>query len=56
MWKKFPPTDWRSIDALAFNYFSTLLTSRINIFLYGLNGIGKTKFARDCLDENNIDY
>lgn len=56
MWKKFPPTDWRSIDPLAFNYFSTLLTSRVNIFLYGLNGIGKTKFAQKCLDENNIEF
>lgn len=56
MWKKFPPTDWRSIDPLAFNYFSTLLTSRINIFLYGLNGIGKTKFAKNWLDENGIDF
>lgn len=44
---KYPPTDWRSIDLLAWNYFSTLLTSRVNLFLYGLNGIGKTKFARD---------
>ncbi|CAI2367820.1 unnamed protein product [Moneuplotes crassus] len=56
MWKKFPPTDWRSIDPLAFNYFSTLLQSRVNIFLYGMNGIGKTKFAKKCLDVNNIQY
>jgi hypothetical protein len=56
MWKKFPPTDWRAIDPCAFNYFSTLLTSRVNIFLYGLNGIGKTKFAKKWLEENNIGY
>ena len=56
MWKKFPPTDWRSIDALAFNYFSTLLQSRVNVFLYGMNGIGKTKFAKKCLDVNNIQF
>jgi hypothetical protein len=56
MWKKFPPTDWRSIDPVAFNYFSTLLSSRVNLFLYGLDGIGKTKFAKKWLDENNISF
>lgn len=45
-----PPSEWKDINPEAFSYFSTLCESRSNIYLYGLNGIGKTRFARTSLD------